>query len=56
MLYQSLSSHDRSGSYHTSFSTALSSILVASSYSEAVKHEYWQQAMQMELQAQENYT
>lgn len=44
-------------SYHTSFSAALSSISVPSSYSQAVKHECWQQAMQEELRAlQDNHT
>lgn len=47
----------RYSSYHTSFSAALSSVSVPSSYSQAVRHACWQHAMQEELRAlQDNHT
>jgi len=48
---------DRYGNYHTSFNTTSSSISIPTCFSEAVKHECWQKAMDEELQAlQDNHT
>lgn len=40
---------DRYGFSHTSLLATLSSIVIPNSYSQAVKHEYWQKAMIEEL-------
>jgi hypothetical protein len=48
---------ERYGDYDTSFNATLSSISISTCFSEAVKHECWQKAMDEELQAlQDNHT
>ena len=42
---------DRYGFSHTSLLATLSSISIPKSYSHGVKHEFWQRAMQDELDA-----